>query len=216
VTPATANCRNCACAPRSVSPIPGAVEDKDQKPRTDHHCDRELPLANLAVRGVGADDRERQSWAGAVVAPDIIARNGGIGRRPARRKAALGLVVQHRDELGAIVGRLRGSRRRPYLFRAPDLFDPLFSFYTARALLRTRSTAPSVNPRERRHAGSFSCRCRLPCRPVRSAAWKCHSPGKSSLPHLRCCRSRSSAPWRGTDTAAWCAALVGSDYRSRT
>src|ERR1700732_1761446 len=40
----------------------------------------------------------------AVVAPVVLARNGDIGRRPARHKAALGLVVQHRDELGAIVG----------------------------------------------------------------------------------------------------------------
>jgi hypothetical protein len=35
--------------------------------------------------------------AGAFVAPDIVARL-------ARHEAALGLVVQHRDELGAIVG----------------------------------------------------------------------------------------------------------------
>src|SRR6266436_9702181 len=40
----------------------------------------------------------------AVVAPEVAARNGDIGRRPARHKAALRLVVQHRDELGAIVG----------------------------------------------------------------------------------------------------------------
>src|ERR1700730_16929195 len=40
----------------------------------------------------------------AVVAPVVAARNGHISRRPARHKAALGLVVQHRDELGAIVG----------------------------------------------------------------------------------------------------------------
>src|ERR1700692_3762852 len=40
----------------------------------------------------------------AVVAPEVVARHGDIGRRPARHKAALRLVVQHRDELGAIVG----------------------------------------------------------------------------------------------------------------
>src|SRR6266404_8035675 len=38
------------------------------------------------------------------VAPEVAARNGDISRRPARHKAALGLVVQHRDELGAMVG----------------------------------------------------------------------------------------------------------------
>src|SRR3984957_7669035 len=40
----------------------------------------------------------------AVVALDAGARNANIGRRPARHEAALGLVVQHRDELGAIIG----------------------------------------------------------------------------------------------------------------
>src|SRR5258707_6239822 len=40
----------------------------------------------------------------AVVAPVVAARNGDIDRRPAHHEAALGLVVQHRDELGAIVG----------------------------------------------------------------------------------------------------------------
>src|SRR5438105_15730969 len=39
----------------------------------------------------------------AVVAPVVAARNGDIDRRPARHETALGLVVQHRDELGAIV-----------------------------------------------------------------------------------------------------------------
>src|SRR5262252_5722428 len=38
-----------------------------------------------------------EKGAEAIVAPDIVARL-------ARHKAALGLVVQHRDELGAIVG----------------------------------------------------------------------------------------------------------------
>src|SRR6516164_4091345 len=41
---------------------------------------------------------------GAVVTPGAAARNGDIDRRSARDKAALGLVVQHRDELGAIIG----------------------------------------------------------------------------------------------------------------
>src|SRR6516164_10073193 len=56
---------------------------------------------------------------GCVVAPVVVVRNGDISRRLARHKAALRLVVQHRDELGAIVGFLaerlvrdddRGSR----------------------------------------------------------------------------------------------------------
>src|SRR6516225_7742163 len=40
----------------------------------------------------------------AVVAPAVAARNGDIDRRPAHQEAALGLVVEHRDELGAVVG----------------------------------------------------------------------------------------------------------------
>ena len=40
----------------------------------------------------------------AVVAPVVAARNGDVDARPARHEAALGLVVQHRDELGAIIG----------------------------------------------------------------------------------------------------------------
>jgi hypothetical protein len=40
----------------------------------------------------------------AVVAPEAVARNGDIGRGLARHEAALRLVVQHRDELGAIGG----------------------------------------------------------------------------------------------------------------
>jgi hypothetical protein len=40
----------------------------------------------------------------AVVAPVVATRNGDIVRRPAHQEAALGLVVEHRDELGAIVG----------------------------------------------------------------------------------------------------------------
>src|SRR5260370_41763944 len=45
-----------------------------------------------------------EKGAEAVVVPAVAARNGVIIRRQARHKAALGLVVQHRDELGAIVG----------------------------------------------------------------------------------------------------------------
>jgi len=40
----------------------------------------------------------------AVVAPVGASRNADIDRRPAHQEAALGLVVEHRDELGAIVG----------------------------------------------------------------------------------------------------------------
>src|SRR5207245_1496549 len=45
-----------------------------------------------------------EKQAEAIVALDVVARNEDIGRRPARYEAALRLVVQHRDELGAIVG----------------------------------------------------------------------------------------------------------------
>jgi len=45
-----------------------------------------------------------EKGAEAVVAPDVSARNEGIDRRPARYEAALGLIAQHRDKLGAIVG----------------------------------------------------------------------------------------------------------------
>src|SRR4029078_1449632 len=40
----------------------------------------------------------------AVVAPETAVLGEDIGRRPARHEAALRLVAQHRDELGAIVG----------------------------------------------------------------------------------------------------------------
>ena len=40
----------------------------------------------------------------AVVVPEVVARNEGIGRRLARYEATLGLIAQHRDKLGAIVG----------------------------------------------------------------------------------------------------------------
>src|ERR1700716_2341400 len=55
-------------------------------------------IASLRVRIALEKEAE------AVVAPGIAARNEDIGRRLARHEAALGLVVQHRDELGAIVG----------------------------------------------------------------------------------------------------------------
>src|SRR5258706_14196455 len=45
-----------------------------------------------------------EKGAEAVVDPAVAARNGVIIRRQARHKAALGLVVQHRDKLGAIIG----------------------------------------------------------------------------------------------------------------
>jgi hypothetical protein len=40
----------------------------------------------------------------AFVTPIVAARNGDIDRRLAHQEAALGLVVEHRDELDAIVG----------------------------------------------------------------------------------------------------------------
>src|ERR1039457_300380 len=40
----------------------------------------------------------------AVVTPAVVARNEDVGRRLARYKAALGLIAQHRDKLGAVVG----------------------------------------------------------------------------------------------------------------
>jgi len=40
----------------------------------------------------------------AVVAPVVASRNADTDRRPAHQEAALGLVVEHRDELGVIVG----------------------------------------------------------------------------------------------------------------
>ena len=42
----------------------------------------------------------------------LVSRNGDVDRRPAHQEAALGLVVEHRDELGAVVG-LAGSATRP-------------------------------------------------------------------------------------------------------
>src|SRR3981189_593088 len=46
----------------------------------------------------------REKEAEVAVAPRAAARNGDVAARPARQEAALGLVVQHRDELGAIIG----------------------------------------------------------------------------------------------------------------
>src|SRR6478609_1238372 len=39
----------------------------------------------------------------AVVVPEVVARNEGLGRRLARYEATLGLIAQHCDKLGAIV-----------------------------------------------------------------------------------------------------------------
>src|SRR2546421_8132583 len=73
--------------------------------------------AAAAETGLGVPAREK---AEAVVARDAVARHD-LGRRLARDEAALGLVAQHRDELGAVIGlgaqRLvrdddRGSRHR--------------------------------------------------------------------------------------------------------
>src|SRR5674476_854811 len=39
----------------------------------------------------------------AVVAPAVVARNEGVGRRLARYKAALGLIAQHRDKFLSLI-----------------------------------------------------------------------------------------------------------------
>src|SRR2546430_16512700 len=75
---------------------------------------RVLPLARLHRLIVLAGARARVARLGipialgkeaeAVVTPVVAARNGDIDRRSARHETALGLVVQHGDELGAIVG----------------------------------------------------------------------------------------------------------------
>jgi hypothetical protein len=54
-------------------------------------------IASLRVPGLEKGSR-------VVVAPVVAAINGDIIRRQARHKAALRLVVQNRDELGAIIG----------------------------------------------------------------------------------------------------------------
>src|SRR6516225_5843805 len=62
---------------------------------------RLIVLAGARTRigslGVPVVAREKEAEA-------IVARNGDIDRRPAHQEAALGLVVEHRDELGAVVG----------------------------------------------------------------------------------------------------------------
>src|SRR5437879_5545392 len=84
--------------------------------------DRTIVLAAAAthIAGLGVPIALEIEETETVVALDVVARNEDISRRPARYKAALGLITQHRDELGAIVGlaaqRLvrdddRGSRR---------------------------------------------------------------------------------------------------------
>src|SRR5258708_8626895 len=65
----------------------------------------------------------------AVVARFVVVRNEDIGRGPARHEAALGLVVQHRDELGAIVGLaaqrlVRDDARGSRLCRRSDSVAP--------------------------------------------------------------------------------------------
>src|SRR6202048_4950011 len=67
------------------------------------HLTIELAAAPARIANLGVPIA-LEKGAEAVVAPAVVARNKDIGRRPARHEAALGLVVQHRDELGAIVG----------------------------------------------------------------------------------------------------------------
>src|SRR5262249_26317990 len=62
-----------------------------------------LAGARTRIAGLGVPIA-LEKGAETLVAPPAAARNRDIDRRPARHKAALGLVVQHRDELGAIVG----------------------------------------------------------------------------------------------------------------
>src|SRR5215472_1637732 len=62
---------------------------------------RATAAARIAKLGIPIALEKR---AGAFVSPETVAGNDGISRRPARDKTALGLVAQHRDELGAIVG----------------------------------------------------------------------------------------------------------------
>ena len=56
------------------------------------------------VTACNGDADRRPAHQKAVFAPVVAARNGDTNRRPAHQEAALGLVVEHRDELGAIVG----------------------------------------------------------------------------------------------------------------
>src|SRR5471030_1039609 len=73
---------------------------------------RVLPPALMPLTIVLAAARARISCWGVRIALEIKAeevvasdvRDRGIGRRLARYKAALGLIAQHRDKLGAVVG----------------------------------------------------------------------------------------------------------------
>src|SRR5215475_4331909 len=77
--------------------------------------------AHLATNRIAAAFSQREKWAlvrmckcssvspqkkesEAVVVPEVVTRNEGLGRRLARYEAALGLIAQHSDKLGAIVG----------------------------------------------------------------------------------------------------------------
>ena len=63
--------------------------------------------AELTLAGARTLEKETEAVVAPVVAArngDMAARNGDMDRRPAHQEAALGLVVQHRDEFGAIVG----------------------------------------------------------------------------------------------------------------
>src|ERR1044072_5552589 len=61
------------------------------------------PLVGERIARLGAPAALAKG-AVAIVAPDDVARNEIIGRGLARYKTALGMIVQHRDELGAVVG----------------------------------------------------------------------------------------------------------------
>src|SRR5256886_13314951 len=65
-------------------------------------------IAGLGERlGVGLE-----KGAEAVVAPEVLVRNQDIDRGLARHEAALGLIAQHRDELGSVVGLAAQRLRR--------------------------------------------------------------------------------------------------------
>ena len=78
----------------------------------------------------------------AVVAPAVAARNEGIAwrRNLARYEAALGLIAQHRDKLGAVVG-LAAQR----LVRDDDRGNTT-TWISVRAMLRLQATSPAPFP----------------------------------------------------------------------
>src|SRR6476469_1353164 len=59
-----------------------------------------LTAALTRTAGLGLLEKEAEAFA----APGAAVRNLDSRRRPARNEAALGMVAQHRDELGAIIG----------------------------------------------------------------------------------------------------------------